>query len=211
MSSIRKIQLVAMSENDRMVFSSLLSLLSFKTSFTCRIVEQEADIAVVDIDNLDGQKMASKFEQEGQRIIKLSATPQHSVGGTWMNKPLRAAGILDSLNNAFDDLSEETPQSYSSSDQVKVVKLKRWPPKQVLGEFPKASRLCAVFMNHAISIEKAASLVGVNASIANHFVARCDEFGCIDQRSISMAPISELDTNKNASLFSKIRLKLGAR
>lgn len=220
MSVVKKIQLYAMSDNDRMVFSSLLSLLSFKTAFTCQIVEGDGDIAVVDVDSDIGRTQADSLFGQVDLVIKISAqtTPNttSSAGDCVVHKPLRSVDIIRVL-----ELIEGRPSAHaemtlssdkSSAEQVQLYKLTRWPPKAVINDFAKGARLCAAFMSHELAVEKAATMVGVSAAQIELFLARCREYDCVATRLSQHSTIEHASASaKHASLFSKLRMKLGAR
>lgn len=212
MSGVKKIRLFAMAENDRIVFSSLLSLLSFKTAYTCKIVEADADVAIVDVDNDEGKKIAASLAGQGVLLVCLSAHSPMDDAHHFIRKPLRSADVIEVIRLIEAGMEPVVNTKARGSGTVRVAKLLRWPPKLVLTEFPKAARMCAVFMNQRLAPDHAAEMVGVETAIVEKFLERCAEFDCIEWQTGSETPVTSTSAEtKHASLFSKLRLKLGAR
>jgi hypothetical protein len=137
-----KIRLYGFTDNDRKVFISLLSILSYKTEKEWIISDEwGVDVVIIDI-NCDPQQL---------KIDKLRTTGHKVYGDSEkvkdfdlvLHRPLRAADILQSLR-LTDNKVISTTQNTSSTQTL--YQLKRWPPKTILVNVTHSSRLCAALL-----------------------------------------------------------------
>lgn len=212
MSAIKNIKLIGLTDNDQMVFTSLLSLLSFKTDYKWKLTTGDNDdVLIVDVDTAEGQTVASQNEKVGKHVIRFTAVQPENNQSPYLHKPLRAAEILRCLNQVSE--LESTAPVVNSHNKTKAVRLTRWPPKSVLISCPGSSRLCAVLMNHSITVEKAASMAGISLNDACRFVDACTAANCITEKSVALDSSAQAQdaARKNTTLFNKLRIKFGAR
>ncbi len=100
MNDIKKIRLYDFKDTDQMVFSTLLLLLSNKTSQYWEITDSgNGDIVVVDFDTSGGQYTAGALEKIGVKVVRFGSTAESKKSALWLNKPLRATDVLRCLNN----------------------------------------------------------------------------------------------------------------
>ena len=213
----RTIALQEFRESDHAVFTSLLTILSFKTHDSWELVEnRESDVTVIDIDKPAGRDLASTLEQEGHYVIRFSQQCPTDQDVHWLGKPLRAANILRCLN-AFDEHDSDMPvvqteKTLAAVTTISGFRLRRWPCKQILEAYPGSSRLCAVMLRNTVTIEQAASMVGLAVSDVARFILECKQQQFISELPMAVAaPTVEEKPVRNAGLFDMLRLKFGAR
>ena len=219
MEHYRTISLQLFRPNEKAVFTSLLSLLSFRTADSWEMVEDTtSDVSVVDVDTPEGNALADDLEQHGHCVVRFSANAERSSAHHRLSKPLRAADILRCLNELEEmDIAGDVAVSGRVSAPVHVTttyRLRRWPNKQTLSAYPAASRLCAVFLKQHITVDHAASMVNLPKSDVEAFVSACQAQQLITEQTESAPTVvkqSDRQVSKNAGLFEKLRMKFSVR
>ena len=213
----RTIVLKEFRESDQAVFTSLLTILSFKTHDEWTLVDDgDADVHVIDVDSVAGQNLAQTLEAEGHYVIRFSQQGAAQQSVHWLGKPLRAANILRCLNG-FEEMDSDTPvlqteKTVADVTTISGFRLRRWPCKQILESYPGASRLCAVMLKHTVTIEQAASMVQLPVDEVARFILECKQSQFVTELPIAVAiPQVEERTVKNAGLFDMLRQKFGSR
>lgn len=205
MSSRRTILLKDLGEKDKKIFMSILPVISSKLNQEWAVVSSgEADITVVDADKKDGRVIATECELLGKVVIRISQNTKRSNTGVWLRKPIRSVGILNCVIK-LDDTHYFTKKN---------AKLHRWPKKEIIQSCLGSSRLCAIFMRKALSVERASELSGISYSKVLEFVSSCIETNCMDLIPVDSSSFLEHKKNKNylnSNLFSKLRLKIYGR
>lgn len=221
MDSNRTISLHGFRDTDETVFCSLLSLLSFKTNAVWEVVEDEScDVTVVDVDSNQGLSLAETMENNGRRVIRFGQLS--SVGSTsemCLQKPLRAANILKCLNSLNQDEAVENEPSAApvvqeqfKEETVAGFRLRRWPCQNILNAYPGSSRLCALLMKEALTIEQTVERSGMAADIVRDFVNACQQQNFVVEQSITITT-RDMSEHKpaNSGLFAMLRSRFGSR
>lgn len=218
MSNEKTVRLDGLKEADQIVFTSLLSLLSFKTDSEWTIVEQGPyDIAIVDVDTDRGKLAATSLENQGKKVVCFGVNDFAKSHELRLNKPLRANDILKCLNNltspTMSSRTSPQPKHQDHDTHLVGVRLTRWPDREILASFPGSSKLCAVLMRHTISLEKASDVSGLPLESVERFVSMCKTKNCILERHLEINHQDTLDKKprKHGLLFSKLRLKFESR
>ena len=209
---MRTILLSGLRKSDELVFSSLLSLLSNNTEEKWAVTTNgNSDIAVVDVDNPNGISLASNLEKCGRQVIRVTTHSGSSDGGLWLHKPVRSSDILKCIA-VLNQLKESDPtvESNLEIEKEKVIRLKRWPSKDILRSFPESNRLCAVLIRRSLSFEQAIKLSNLDSDSFQKFIQRCQNQKCLNicvsSKSTLIPAVSKMPGRTN--LFSKLRNKL---
>lgn len=221
MDSNRTISLHGFGDTDETVFCSLLSLLSFKTNAVWEVVEDEScDVTVVDVDSNQGLSLAESMENNGRKVIRFGQYSAMDADDMCLQKPLRAANILKCLNslNQNDEpvveqrVVEPAAQVAMTQETVTGFRLRRWPCQKILGAYPCSSRLCALLMKEALTIEQTAERSGMAADLVWDFINACQQQKFIVEQSITITA-RDVSEHKpaNAGLFAMLRSRFGSR
>lgn len=226
MGANRTILLDGLRKSDEMVFSSLLTLLASKTRNNWVLISEGiGDVTVVDIDTPRGQLLADALEKKGNKVIRLTNRSESRKGdGLWLHKPVRSSDILKCLT-VIDQTSANpstkagtgnsaTKNTNGSQHSVQIVRLFRWPSKEIIKAYPGSSRLCALLFRHAISLEKAAALSGLPYDTVLQFVNECKKGNYIKVSAINTEKTTQTlrqSSTKHTNLFSKLRQKFAIR
>ncbi|RLU01009.1 MAG: hypothetical protein D9N11_12125 [Ketobacter sp.] len=222
MDSNRTISLHGFRDTDETVFCSLLSLLSFKTNAVWEVVEDETcDVTVVDVDSNQGLSLAETMENNGRRVIRFGQlSSMDAAGEMCLQKPLRAANILKCLNSLNQGDSsghgEQTAvpavEESLKEEAVTGFRLRRWPCQEILNAYPGSSRLCALLMKEALTIEQTVERSGMAADIVWDFVNACQQRNFIVEQSIMIRARDRSEHKPaNAGLFAMLRSRFGSR
>jgi len=231
MHANKTIHLRGLEKKDQMVFSSLLSLLSLKTTDEWTIgLQENSDAIVVDFDLEEGQRLANSLERTGKKVILYGNHPRCRQHPLWLGKPLRATDMLRCLKEIetisttgkthADPDDQSHNQSHNQSHDKSIyqqpapaVRLKRWPDRELCRAYPGAIRLCAVLMKHSVTVEKAALMAGLPYQRAADFVAKCKERNYIEEKPIEIIGIHQTvnSNNQKTKLFDRLRHKFRAR
>ena len=221
MDSNRTISLHGFRDTDETVFCSLLSLLSFKTNAVWEVVEDEScDVTVVDVDSNQGLSLAESMENNGRKVIRFGQYSSVDAKEMRLNKPLRAADILKCLNSLYQDDVAEISESIAAplvQEQIKEetvagFRLRRWPCQKILSAYPGSSRLCALLMKEALTIEQTVERSGMAADIVRDFVNACQQQNFVVEQSITITT-RDMSEHKpaNSGLFAMLRSRFGSR
>lgn len=217
MAGEKIVLLNGLQEADKIVFTSILSLLSFKTNADWHVAsEGKFDIAVVDVDNESGKKVAMDLERQGRPVICFGVNEYALSHTLRLNKPLRANDILNCLNNyeapVQQSITRASAPAAEADKNLVGVRLTKWPDREVLASFPGSSKLCAALMKHAISLERASDVSGLPYQSVKKFVDMCKAKGCIAEMKLAYNNNEPVERKKsNGLLFSKLRLKFSTR
>ncbi|GAB1258944.1 hypothetical protein NBRC116494_34460 [Aurantivibrio plasticivorans] len=211
------ISIQGLDARDQMVFSSLISLLSFKTSDEWEITtdEHQAKVKIIDCDSPAGLKNAIRREKMGERVIFYGNCTEAKAHEKYLGKPLRAADILSCLNTFdFQEISHKETRDVlqSTAQPTNAVRLIRWPDRTICTSLHGSSRLCAVLLKKPVSLQMAAEMTGLTLGEVEVFVNRCRDAKCI--RDIVIKTESRIEKQageKHVNLFGKLRMKFGAR
>ena len=221
MDSNRTISLHGFRDTDETVFCSLLSLLSFKTNAVWEVVEDETcDVTVVDVDSNQGLSLAESMENNGRKVIRFGQYSSVGTSDLCLQKPLRAANILKCLNslNPADVVEVAAPvaatvtQETIRQETVAGYRLRRWPCQKILSAYPGSSRLCALLMKEALTIEQTVERSGMASDLVWDFVRACQEQNFVVEQSITITT-RDMSEHKpaNAGLFAMLRSRFGSR
>lgn len=232
MSDEKTILLNGFKDADKVVFNSLLSLLSFKTKEEWALTnhDDQYDLAIVDTDTRTGQSKAMELENQGRAVVCFGAHAFAQSRPNHLGKPLRANDILKCLNGLTrfppaatvlhkEKVKEKPPEkepvatTHQHEDHHFGYRLSRWPDRRILAAFPGSSRLCAVLMRHSITAEKAAQMADLPLVLVKEFIEKCRETQCLSERLIDFDTVNapKEKPKKHSHLFSRLRMKFATR
>ena len=204
-----KIRLYGFTDNDRKVFISLLSILSYKTEKEWIISDEwGVDVVIIDI-NCDPQQLKiDKLKATGHKVVVYGDSEKVRDFDLVLHRPLRAADILQSLR-LTDDKAISTIQNTNITQTL--YQLKRWPPKAILVNVAHSSRLCAALLKKPMSSEHLARAVNVPIEDVEIFINRCQSCACIQITYATEIIDAQPLKKNNIALFDRIRQKFSVR
>lgn len=206
-----KIRLYGFNDNDRKVFISLLSILSYKTEKEWIISDEwGVDVVIIDINCDPHHLKIAKLKSTGHKVIVFGDSEKVREFELTLHRPMRAADILQSLR-----LTDQNVMPASSNQSTTTTKplyqLKRWPPKSLLVNIAHSSRLCAALFKKPISSEHLATLVNLPIEDVEMFINSCQDWACM-QVTYATEVINTLPPKStNIALFDRIRQKFSVR
>ena len=204
-----KIRLYGFTDNDRKVFISLLSILSYKTEKEWIISDEwGVDVVIIDI-NCDPQQLKiDKLKATGHKVVVYGDSEKVKGFDLVLHRPLRAADILQSLR-LTDDKAISTIQNTNITQTL--YQLKRWPPKAILVNVAHSSRLCAALLKKPISSEHLARAVNLPIEDVETFINSCQRCACIQITYATEIIDAQPLKKNNIALFDRIRQKFSVR
>lgn len=203
-----KIRLYGFSEKDRKVFSSLLSILRLKMEDAWIISDDwENDVIFIDIE-CDPQELKIKsLISHGKNVVVFGEKKKISHFSYHISRPLQATKILHCINY-FKVGKNPAKNIETNTIQETRYKLKRWPSTSITENFSHSSRLCAVLMQHPVSIQTASKMVNMREADVQKFVDKClaNQYLKIVEGE---SPPNSIRKKRNSALFDKIRRKFG--
>ncbi len=169
-----------------------------------------AQVSVVDVDNFTDDKLITAVEPNCDRVIAYGNRRLNN-GYLTLAKPLRAASILKCLADL-----EVTSSAHEFAEDHRAVEyayhLRRWPPIDVMAEFPGAARICALLIKQVITAEHLSDLTGIELDKIKSFigVGLADGFLVLKERTQTTTSMKR-DKGHLQPLFAKLRLKFGAK
>lgn len=192
------------------IVRGVLPTLTAKTGHTWDITKAgRGSIAIVDVDSEQGLATANLLEKRQIKVVRLSLRAnESSVQGHWLQKPLRSTEVLRCIHAISLSFTTDTDQQ----EQDLVVRLRRWPSKDIIRDCPGSSRLFAILIRNALSIKNAAKVSGMPLDQVILFVNKCRQSDCIDivkgQPKQPAENITSTQKSKYSNLFSRLRQKI---
>ena len=214
---MRTILLSGLRKSDELVFSSLLSLLSNNTEEEWAITSNgNSDIAVVDVDNPNGVSLARNLEKCGRQVIRVTTHSGSDENGLWLHKPVRSTDILkciavlNQLQASESSATNEDSTTNHQGDSGQLMRLRRWPSRDILRSFPESNRLCAVLIRRPLTFSQAEKLSKLSTESLQKFMSLCKDQKCLQvsaATNVTQSPPISI-TPSRSNLFSKLRHKL---
>ncbi|OBS08307.1 hypothetical protein Thpro_022557 [Acidihalobacter prosperus] len=204
--------------------TSLLELLADRMQHAWRVDNAVArpDRILIDIDDPMGQSLWQTSAREGPRRIALSARTPPPDALHVLHKPIRARDLVSVLERSLeqDAARQGAPAAAGATgrppalDASSLIQLRRWPSPQVVqaaGDRASLTRLSAVLIRRAMTLEQLAREARSELETARHFVELCHRQGWL--AVLGSAPANQapaLSTrHERRGLFSRIRAGLG--